>query len=81
MLTKKSRSTLYGSSTAALVMAERKSFRKLWKSEDLLYKSFIFISFNPNNCHWILIVVNMSERAIGVLDPLGTDTHWTDTEV
>ena len=81
MLTKKTRSTLYGSSTAGLVLAEKKSFRKLWKSLDLFSKSFIFISFNPNNCHWILVVVNISERAIGVLNPLGTDTHWTASAV
>ena len=28
-----------------------------------------------------LVVVNISERAVGVLDPLATDTHWTDTSV
>ena len=81
MMTKKNRSTLYCRSTAALVVAERKSFRKLWKNEDLFSKSFIFISCNPNNSHWILVVVNISERTIGVLDPLTTDTHWTDTSV
>ena len=74
MLIKKNRRTLYCSSTAALV-AEEKSSRQLWKTEDLLSKSFIFIPFIPNNCHWILVVVNISERAIGVLDPLATDTH------
>ena len=79
MLTEKSRSTLYCSSNAALVVAERKSFRKLWKNEDLFSKSFIFIPFSLNNCHWILVVINISERAIGVLDPLSTDTHWTYT--
>ena len=75
MQTKKNRSTLYCSSTAALVVTEGKSFRKLWKIGDLFSKSFIFISFKPNNCHWILVVVNISERANGVLDPLATDTH------
>ena len=79
MLTKKNKSTLYCSSTAALVVAEGKSFWKLWKNEDLFSKSFIFIPFNPNNCQWILVVVSISERAIGVLHPLATDTHWTDT--
>ena len=47
----------------------------------MLSKSFIFIPFNPDNCHWILVVVNISETAIGSLDPLETDTHWTDTSV
>ena len=65
-------------STAALVVAEGKLFRKLWKNEDLFSKSFIFIPFNLNNCHWILVVVNISERTIGVL---ATDTHWTDTSI
>ena len=79
MLTRKN--TLYCSLSAALVVAEGKSFWKLWKNEDLLFKSFIFIPFNPNNCDWILVVVNISQRAIGVLVPLGTDTHWTDTSI
>ena len=81
MLTKKNRSTLYCGSAAALVVAGKKSFRKLWKNEDLFSKSFIFISFNPNKCHWILVVVNISERAIWFLDPLATDTHRTYTSV
>ena len=80
-LTKKNRSTLYCSSTAALVVAEGKSFQNLWKNEDLFFKFFIFIPFNPKNCRWILVVVNISERATGVLDPLATDTHWTDASV
>ena len=62
-------------------MTEGKSFRKLWKNEDLFSKSFIFIPFNPNNCHWILVVVNISERATGVRDPLTSDMHWTDASV
>ena len=44
-------------------------------------KSFIFILFNPNNCHWILVVLNTSERVIAVLYPFETDTHWTYTSV
>ena len=77
MLTKKNRRTIYCSTT----VAEEKSFRKLWKNEDLLSKSFIFIPFIPSNCHWILVVVNISERANGILDSLATDTHWTNTSV
>ena len=72
---RKNRSTLYCSSTAALVVEEGTSFRKLWENEYLLSTSFIFIPFNPKNCHWILVVVNISERDIGVLDPPVTDTH------
>ena len=60
-------------------MAEGKPFRKLWKNEDLFSKSFIFILSNPNSCHCILVVVNISERAIAVLDSLVTNTRWTDT--
>ena len=45
------------------------------KNKDLFSKSFILIPFNLNICHWILVVVNISERAMGVLDLLATDTH------
>ena len=38
-------------SSAALVISEGKSFRKLWKDEELSSKSCVFIPFNPNNCH------------------------------
>ena len=76
---RKNRSILSCSSTAALVVEAGTSFQKLWKNQYLLSTSFIFIPFNPRNCHWILVVVNISERAIGVLDPPATDTHWTDS--
>ena len=39
-------------SSAALVISEGKSFRKLLKDEELSWKSCVFIPFNPNNCHW-----------------------------
>ena len=52
-------------------------------------KPFIFISFNLNNCHWILVVVNsccisescISESAIGVLDPLAIICTGLETSV
>ena len=42
---------LYSDSTAALVISEGKSFRKLWKDQHMSKKSVFIISLNPNNCH------------------------------
>ena len=67
MLTKKNRSTLYCSSTEPLVVEEGKSFWKLWKNEDLRSMSFTFLPSNPKKYHWILVAVNLSDRATGVL--------------
>ena len=44
-------------------------------------KSIIIISFIPNNCHWILVVVSIKERTIAVLDPLVKNTMWGDASV
>ena len=65
-------------SSVALVISEGKSFRKLWKDEELSSKSCVFIPFNPNNCHWLLIVWKIHRKEILVLDPLVADTNWSD---
>ena len=41
----------------------------------------IIIPFNPNNCHWILVVVSIKERTITVMDPLAKNTMWADASV
>ena len=41
----------------------------------------IIIPFNPNNCHWILVVVFIKERSIAALDPLVKNTTWADASV
>ena len=41
-------------------------------------KSDIIIPFNPNNCHWILVVVFIKERTIAVMDPLVKNSMWAD---
>ena len=64
--------------SAVLVISEGKSFRKLWKDEELSSKSCVFIPFNPNNCHWLLIVLKIHKKEISVLDPLVVDTNWSD---
>ena len=68
-------------SSAALVISEGKSFRKLWKDEELSSKSCVFIPFNPNNCHWLLVVLKIHRKEISVLDPLVADTNWSDKSI
>ena len=72
---------LYCDSNTALVISEGKSFRKLWKAQDISKKSIIIIPFNPNNCHWILVVVSIKERIIAVMDPLVKNTVLADASV
>ena len=38
----------------------------------------IIIPFNPNNCHWILVVVSIKERTIAVMDPHVKNSMWAD---
>ena len=80
-LTNRNEELLSCDSTAALVISEGKSFRKLWKDQDISKKSMIIIPFNPNNCHWILVVVSIKERTIAVMDPLVKNTMWTNAFV
>ena len=68
-------------SSAALVISEGKSFRKLWKDEELSSKSCAFIPYNPNNCHWLLIVLKIHRKEISVLDPLIANTNWSDKSI
>ena len=68
-------------SSTALVISEGKSFRKLWKDEELSSKSCVFIPFNPNNCHWLLVVLKIHRKEISVLDPLVADTNWSDKSI
>ena len=68
-------------SSVALVISEGKSFRKLWKDEELSLKSCFFIPFNPNNCHWLLVVLKIHRKEISALDPLLADTNWSDKSI
>ena len=61
-LTNRNEELLYCDSTAALVVSEGKSFRKLWKDQDISKKSMIIIPCNPNNCRWVLVVVSIKEK-------------------
>ena len=80
-LTNRNEELLSCDSTPALVISEGKSFRKLWKDQDISKKSMIIIPFNPNNCHWILVVVSIKERTIAVMDPLVKNAMWTNAFV
>ena len=41
----------------------------------------IIIPFNPNNCHWILVVIFIKDRTIAVIDPLVKNTVWIDASL
>ena len=68
-------------SSAALVISEGKSFRKLWKDEEISSKSCVFIPFNPKICQWLLVVLKVHRKEISVLDPLVTDTNWSNKSI
>ena len=68
-------------STAALCTLRGSSIRNLWKGEDISSVFNVIIPFNPNNCHWLLIILNIDQKTISVLDPLLRDTNWSNTSV
>ena len=43
----------------ALLIVHGKSFGRLWKNINLSIVNKIFIPFNPNNLHWVLIYINI----------------------
>ena len=58
-LTKDFTDTIYCGSSEALLIAHGKSFGRLWKNVNLCTVKKIFILFNPNNLHWVLIYINI----------------------
>ena len=80
-LTNRKEELPYCDSTAALVVSEGRSFRKLWKDQAISKKSMIIIPLNPNDCHWILFVVSIKERTIAVMNPFVKNTMWADASV
>ena len=69
-LTKEHTEVLFCGSTEAMLIHHGKSFRKMWKNEDLTKKSLVLIPFNPTNSHWKLICINLSDATVSVLDPM-----------
>ena len=69
-LTKKHTEVLFCGSTEAMLIHHGKSFRNMWKNEDLTKKSLVLIHFNPTSLHLKLICINLSEVTVSVLDPM-----------
>ena len=65
---------IYCGSTEALVIAEGKAFRNLWKQKDLSGKDLLFIPFNPTEIHWVLIFIDIKTNTMYILDPLTQHT-------
>ena len=42
---------------------------------------WILVVVYPNSCHWILVVVSIKERTIAVMDLLVKNTVWANTSV
>ena len=67
-LTKDFTDTIYCASSEALealLIVHGKSFGRLWKNINLSIVKKIFIPFNPNNLHWVLIYINI-ERSVHI---------------
>ena len=54
--------TIYCASSETLLIAHGKSFGRLWKNINLSIVKKIFIPFNPNNLHWVLIYINIEKE-------------------
>ena len=61
-LTKDFTDTIYCASSETLLIAHGKSFGRLWKNINLSIVKKIFIPFNPNNLHWVLIYINIEKE-------------------
>ena len=69
-LTKDFKDTIYCASSEALLIAHGKSFGRLWKNINLSIVKKIFIPFNPNNLHWVLIYINIEKERSYLIDPM-----------
>ena len=62
--------TIYCASSEALLIAPGKSFGRFWKSINLSIVKKIFILFNPNNLHWVLIYLYIEKECSYLTDPM-----------
>ena len=69
-LTEEHTEVLFCGSTEPMLIHHGKSFRKMWKNEDLSLKLLVLIPFNPTNSHWKLISINLNKATVSVLDPM-----------
>ena len=69
-LTKDFTDTIYCALSEALLIAHGKSFGRLWKNINLSTFKKIFIPFNPNNLHWVLIYINIEKERSYLIDPM-----------
>ena len=69
-LTKDFTDTIYCASSEALLIAHGKSFGRLWKNINLSIVKKIFILFNPDNLHWVLIYIDIEKERSYLIDPI-----------
>ena len=69
-LTKDFTDTIYCASSEALLIAHGKSFGRPWKDINVSIVKKIFIPFNPNNLHWVLIYINIEKERSYLIDPM-----------
>ena len=69
-LTKDFANTIYCASSEALLIAHGMSFGRLWKNINLSIVKKIFIPFNPNILHWVLIYINIEKECPHLIDPM-----------
>ncbi|XP_078489944.1 uncharacterized protein LOC144746767 [Ciona intestinalis] len=66
---------MYADSAVAQMMERgNSSLRRLWTNVNLSKKKLIFIPWNPNGCHWVLLAVDIKNRQLLYLDPLEKDS-------
>ena len=76
-LCKQNHYCIYASSTITQIIDNGKNIKNLWKDEQLQNKKLIFLPWNPFGTHWILLVVDITNRKMLYLDPLQLSTAPT----
>ena len=69
-LLKDFKDTIYCASSEALLITHGKSFGRVWKNINLSIVKKIFIPFNPNNLHYVLIYINIEKESSYLIDPI-----------
>ena len=61
---------LYVCSSTALLLQKHSCIKRLRNGIDLGSKKLMFIPWNPNNMHWILLAVDIDQKKLLYLDPM-----------
>ncbi|XP_076810703.1 uncharacterized protein LOC143453306 [Clavelina lepadiformis] len=72
---------LYACSSSVNLMQNFQRTKQLWEGKSFRDKKYVFIPWNPDGLHWILLAVDVVKSALLYLDPLRMDLEESKEHV